>query len=386
MVGSISGGSLCSHFGRKIPLAIVGVIGGVGSSMGAFLPSQYWELILVCRFLVGFSVGLGSSVCPLYVNELAPEARRGALSAVFQICITFGMVIANSITFIMHEHSTLAASSNSAILMHLGTIINVVALVLSLTMPESSVWLAPGASLKSGSPEINDGGSKYGAETDSLLQFGVSDLRGGWAGLFSRRHVKVLLTGIVMAVMLALTGINAVFLYATTLFEKNFKDKKELMSLLLYIFNFVCTIVAAAIVDRFPKKRLLLVGLAIMTVALCLLGVQVQWIAGEAGKWIGFVCLFTYVFGFAFGPGIVFWILVVQVFPESVRSQGSSLINLMQWSENLLLTLVFPLVLKEIDIQFTYWAFAAVSVFSAVCLGILLPGQKKFASLDSLDD
>jgi hypothetical protein len=218
-----------------------------------------------------------------------------------------------------------------------------------------------------------------------LLRHSAADIRGGWRGLVSRQHIRVLLTGIVMAVMVALTGINAIFFYAPTIFENTgFKSQKELMTMLLGVFNFLCTVLAVGIVERVSHKALLVFGLSTQAFSLTLLGIAVQWIPGDIGHWIGFVCMFLNVLGFAVGPGIVFWILVVQIFPESIRSQGASVVNLLQWTENFALSLVYPPIVDAIPIQYTFWFFAVISIVTCVLLSGLLPGKKKLPDLDSL--
>lgn len=92
--------------------------------------------------------GLGSAVCPLYVNELAPESRRGVLSSAFQLTITFGIIVAYLAAYLLHDvvdkNMPVSSAENVAhygLLMHLGTAIGVFCIILSLVMPESAVWL-----------------------------------------------------------------------------------------------------------------------------------------------------------------------------------------------------------------------------------------------------
>jgi hypothetical protein len=113
------------------------------------LDSSFYCSISYSLFVFSFvSQGLGSAVCPLYVNELAPESRRGMLSSVFQLTITFGIIVAYLAAFLMHDvvdmNMPVSAAENVAhysLLMHLGSAIGVFCVILALAMPESAIWL-----------------------------------------------------------------------------------------------------------------------------------------------------------------------------------------------------------------------------------------------------
>lgn len=82
----------------------------------------------------------------------------------------------------------------------------------------------------------------------------------------------------------------------------------------------------------------------------------------------GFVALGFYVFGYAAGPGVCFWVMLTDVFPSHIAAQGASLINLQQWTENLILTFIFPVVVQYTDIAVGFFFFHVVAL---VCFGVL---------------
>src|SRR3712207_1586563 len=77
VVGALSGGPLSDRVGRRPTALLAALIFGAGALAVAFAPSV--AFIIFGRFLLGLGVGLASMIVPLYIAEIAPAARRGAL-------------------------------------------------------------------------------------------------------------------------------------------------------------------------------------------------------------------------------------------------------------------------------------------------------------------
>ena len=90
VIGALSGGPLTDRFGRRPAVLVAAVIFGLGALAVAFAPSV--AFIILGRFLLGLGVGLASMIVPLYIAEIAPAARRGALVSLNQLMITIGIL------------------------------------------------------------------------------------------------------------------------------------------------------------------------------------------------------------------------------------------------------------------------------------------------------
>jgi len=100
--------------------------------------------------------------------------------------------------------------------------------------------------------------------------------------------------------------------------------------------------------------------------------------ASSVASWLSFAGLFVFLFGFAIGPGGVFWVLVNEVFEISVRASGSSLVNLQQWTENLILTAAFPWLVEHVPSGYLFLSFAIIIFVGMVVLAVFLKERKKF--------
>merc|ERR1711970_1683797 len=85
-------GTMNDRFGRYKTLWVGMVIFFLGASLQT--AANDWPMLMAGRVIAGMSVGILSSVVPVYIGELAPAHLRGGLGSLFQVGITFGAVFA----------------------------------------------------------------------------------------------------------------------------------------------------------------------------------------------------------------------------------------------------------------------------------------------------
>ena len=90
--GALSIGALSDRFGRKKLLILAAILFLLGSGMCA--GSTGFLMMVVARIILGLAVGAASALTPAYLAELAPKERRGSLSTLFQLMVTFGILLA----------------------------------------------------------------------------------------------------------------------------------------------------------------------------------------------------------------------------------------------------------------------------------------------------
>jgi len=169
--------------------------------------------------------------------------------------------------------------------------------------------------------------------------------------------IKGFTTETILALILQMTGINAVMFYGPLIISQAggfFKENNNLLNIGIGFFNFVFTILAAALVERLGRKPLMITGTSILSLSLIVLGIifipglKAILTANPINLGIAvFVCLIIYIFGFEIGPGCLFWVLVNENFPKEhskYKETAATYANVLQWILNLLVSSLYPLV------------------------------------------
>ncbi len=89
--GAMCAGFLSDRFGRRKVLFLCAVLYGVSGVLSA-IPRSFVEF-LAARFISGLGIGASSMICPVYIAELAPAAKRGRLGSLFQFGIVIGIFL-----------------------------------------------------------------------------------------------------------------------------------------------------------------------------------------------------------------------------------------------------------------------------------------------------
>lgn len=96
MFGAALGAMICgwasAKFGRRKCLMVSAVI-FILASVGCALSNSIHMLIL-WRFILGISIGIASTIAPLYISEIAPEKKRGSMVSTYQLMVTIGVLLA----------------------------------------------------------------------------------------------------------------------------------------------------------------------------------------------------------------------------------------------------------------------------------------------------
>jgi len=185
-----------------------------------------------------------------------------------------------------------------------------------------------------------------------------------------------MLIGLMLAVTLQLTGINAIINFAPSIFEAaglGSDDAQLIATVGVGAWNFITTFGALFLVERVGRRPLILGGLAIMTAANVIAGVLFIWSTNNIAGILSIPVVFVFIAGFEISIGSLFWPLLTEIFPARVRDAGASLMNGIQSFFSILLALFF-LPLSELIGQFTvFWIFALVGIVCFVFLWFKLP-------------
>src|SRR5690606_39639995 len=115
-------------------------------------------------------------------------------------------------------------------------------------------------------------------------------------------------------------------------------------SVYIGLANFLFTILAMSVIDRFGRKRLLLIGALGMTIFLVLTAAAFS--QPQVANPYVIVYLVGFIAFFAFSQGAVIWVFISEIFPNRVRSQGSSLGSFTHWVMAAVISWLFPIIVE----------------------------------------
>jgi len=379
--GAAVGGQLADRLGRRRLILIAAIVFFVGSFTMAVAPNV--PVLVAGRLIDGVAIGFASIVGPLYISEIAPPAIRGGLTSLNQLMVTTGILLSYFVNYAFADAGAwrwmLGAGMVPAVVLAIGI----------LKMPESPRWLfehgrkdearAVLKRTRSGGVEEELGEIEETVETQS--ETGVRDLLAPWLR-------PALVVGLGLAVFQQITGINAVIYYAPTILEST--GLGNVASILATVgigtINVVMTVVAIMLVDRVGRRRLLLVGVGGMVATLAVLG-TVFYLPGLGGGLgiIATISLMLFVSFFAIGLGPVFWLLISEIYPLSVRGSAMGVVTVANWGANLLVSLTFPVLTDGVGTSATFWLFGLCSLVGLVFVYRFVP-ETKGRTLEAIED
>ncbi len=337
VIGALLSGLFARFLGRKKSLVFAGLIFTVASLVSATLPS--FALLSVCRFILGFGVGVASFITPLYLSETAPASIRGSMGTLFQLMITIGIFLI-SVTNVFIARIFVDSSVALPLMFLVISAFAVLMLLGSLFLPESPRWLMlkgkKGQAMKvlrrtfSSEKEVE-------VEINEIEQ--VLAEKHSVKALLKGNFIKILLIGIVLQMFQQLVGINVMIYYAPTIF--GFAGMKGLIAMMTVpTVNMLFTFPAIYLVEKWGRKKLLYVGAVIMMISMIAAGLAFESI-GNAGdpsligsipKDVLLAAVIVYIFGFAFSWGPVAWLVCSEIFPLKGREVGMTITTMVNWT------------------------------------------------------
>jgi sugar porter (SP) family MFS transporter len=370
ILGALFSGIPAKKYGRKKVLQVVAILFIIAALGCAFVSA--WGLFICFRIIGGLAVGASSVVAPMYISEISPAGLRGRLAGSFQVNIVAGIVVAY-LTNYLFTHLQLADSWRWM----LGVMVvpSVVFSILLLGIPESPRWLILNNKEAAALPILQRLGELNISAAVSTIRESVREHQ---ESLFQRRYSKPIVYAMLLAMFNQLSGINAILYYAPRIFALAGFSKAQSFSQPIYIgvANLIFTLLAMTIIDKFGRKKLLIVGSLGMIVFLSL----TAW--AFSGDLSGNNHLLFYLIGFiaffAFSQGAVIWVFISEIFPNAVRSQGGSLGSSTHWIMAWIITTVFPWIVEG-KAMGGYWSFvffAVMMLLQLVFIWRLMPETK----------
>ena len=437
IIGAAIAGWLSQTFGRKKALFVaaglflLAAIGSAWPEIGFHMPSagdhSFVYHFVFYRIIGGIGVGIASMVSPMYIAEIAPPDKRGSLVGLNQFAIIFGMLVVYFVNYFIAKqgdaewlHTTGWRWMFASLAIPSG-----IFFLLLFIAPETPRWLVmKGYTQKAegilsklvgsamAKQEISEIQQSFDKEESISMKpyyrFMITWLILFVIGIISLSLMKIssaleismivsfiialylpiksygfaiIMTGVMLSAFQQFVGINVVLYYAPEIFKSmgSGTDSALLQTIIVGIINLTFTVLAIMTVDKFGRKPLLITGALVMAVSMLGLGTS---FSQELPGSLKLIFMLMYTAGFAMSWGPVCWVMLSEIFPNSVRSSVMSIAVAAQWVSNFLISWTFPIMDKNETLVnafnhgFSYWIYGVLSVLAALFVWKRLPETK----------
>lgn len=374
--GAMFAGTLSDRFGRKKIMLLAGVFFFV-SAIWSGIPYSLFDFI-IARILGGLGVGAASMLCPMYIAEISPAAMRGRLVSLNQFAIVSGMLV------VYFVNALIARAGDEAWNVDFGWrwmfmsegLPALLFFIMLLFVPESPRWLT-----EMGRPSealqilARVGGAEHAQKEFQEIQTAIAGESSDIRQLFHPGMRMALLIGIGLAVLQQITGINVILYYAPEIFKSAGLASSTAISdtVIIGAVNMIFTIVAIAVVDRFGRKPLLLIGCVGMGLSLYLVGRAFG--AEQYDSKLVLIYILAYVASFAMALGPVVWVVIAEIFPTKIRGRAMSVATVCLWIACFLVSQFFPYMLEKLAGS-VFWVYAVLCVITFIFVLALVPETK----------
>ncbi|KAL7315152.1 Bifunctional purine biosynthesis protein PurH [Mucor circinelloides] len=416
LIASLFGGGIQEKYGRRFTI----IVNNAGFIIGSLLCSVavHQAMFIIGRILCGLSCGLGSLVVPTYIGEVSTIKGRGTMGSCNQFLVVIGILLASCIGLPLAKvplwRINYAITAFPAIFQ----------VFMMPTCAESPRWLVSVNRIDEARVTLQKlrGDARIDQEFYEMVQ-GVQGtvaanamLRGGDEGLkvtddkasgsfdnnqeekgdneqeshevMSMLDVmrdpvmrRIGFTVFVHHIIQQLSGMNAVMYYSSNIFLLAFngsENMSQIMAIVTTIVNFVATIFAVCVIDRFGRRPLLLIAEAGTCIFSVLLVIGYK--TNTPGLLIASV--FLYVASFAVGIGPIPWLITSEMTPTYAASSVGAASTCINWCMNFLIGQVFPVIFAAIQ----GWSFLIFAVICALafCFTFFALPETKGRSLESI--
>lgn len=400
VLGSLLSGISASRLGRRNSLRLAAVLFFI-SAIGSYYPEMlFFEYgkpdmgLLIAfnlyRIIGGIGVGLASAVCPMYIAEIAPSNIRGTLVSCNQFAIIFGMLVVYFVNFrIMGSHQNPVILKDAAGLLSVSpdsdmwsvmegwrymfvseaypAILFAILLFFVPKTPRFLVMVNQDQKAYAILEKVN--GASKAKEILSEIKATATEKT---EKLFTY-GVTVIVIGILLSVFQQAIGINAVLYYAPRIFESAGAEGGGMMqTVIMGVVNILFTLVAVFTVDKFGRKPLLIIGsigmaLGAFAVAIC------DQLAIKGLVPVLSVIVYAAFFMMSWGP--ICWVLIAEIFPNTIRGKAIAIAVAFQWIFNYIISSTFP-ALYDFSPMFAYSLYGVICVLAAIFVWRWVPETK----------
>ena len=399
--GSLIAGALGDRYGRKPVLLLSAALFAISSVLTGWATS--FLAFIVWRIVGGVAIGLSSNISPLYIAEVSPAAHRGRLVSLNQFAIVVGILLAQIVNW--QIAAPLPAHASPEVLLAswnvqrgwrwMFTAVAAPALIFlaaSFAIPESPRWLLLRGRIEQAVKVLRkiSGSDDYAATEKAVILSSqhnaaehATDQPKHGHGLLRPDARKVLIIGIVLAVLQQWSGINILFNYAEEVYRAAGLGANQIFLdiVITGAINLLFTSVSMAFVDRIGRRPLMLIGCCGIGISHLLAGLAYR--TGLRGIPV-LVLTLCAIACYAMTLAPLTWVLIAEIFPNRLRSLGVSIAVAALWISSFALTYSFPFIEHALSSAGAFFLYGAICLAGAVFVFLFVP-ETKGRSLEEIE-
>ena len=450
MFAMLFSGRLSDLYGRKKMLIFVAFLYAISAVLSAMASS--YEMLYLARIIGGIAFGAALVLAPMYIAEISTAENRGKLVSLQQLNIVFGFFAAFLSNYFFNKYNTsdttfLTDESVWRWMLGVELLPALCYFIFLFFIPKSPRWLYLNENFEEAKKVLNKihGAERGGQEIIAIEKNIHTDKNKAPLKIkdLLKPSLRFIIIGLVVGVLQQITGINAVYFYATSIFEQTGigTDAAFSSGVLLSTISVIFTFVAIYLIDKMGRRPLLLIGTAGIAVSLllCAYGFNeatyklsteninqlefsesqkllpfadkvyesdiafkndLKVVLGnkiyskndgailEAATTINATLILIGILGFiacfAFSLGPVMWVLLSELYPLKYRGLAIGVIAFVNSLISSLVQLIFPWELSNLGNSLTFFIFGMIALFGFFLMIKILP-ETRGKSLEEIE-
>jgi SP family galactose:H+ symporter-like MFS transporter len=392
LIGAVLGAALSGRvsdiLGRKKVIIAASVIFALGALATGAAPNI--SLLVTGRIIIGLAIGIASFSVPMYISEISPTRKRGALVTMNQLMITIGILVSYISDYLIAND---ANPFSWRWMFYIGLIPALILFIGMFFVPETPRWLIGRGREEEGRKVLNK------VEEPDLVEEAIRKIKAdiaresesaGYREVFKPWLRTALFIAVGIMFFQQFTGINTIIYYSPKIFKMAGIESNTLTilpSILLGTVNVLFTVVSIMLLDKLGRRPLYFIGLIGMIAGLVGVGLSFffEESLGSSLKYFTVASMFIYIIFFAVSLGPLGWLIISEVFPLKVRGVGMSLGSLSNWLFNGIVAFTFLKLVNALSPAGAFWLYAALGILGIIWGRRFIP-ETKGITLEKIED
>ncbi|WP_373824899.1 MFS transporter, partial [Bacteroides heparinolyticus] len=192
----------------------------------------------------------------------------------------------------------------------------------------------------------------------------------------------VIFIGIMLSVFQQAVGINAVLYFAPRIFHTMGMGNPMIQTVIMGVINILFTLLAVFTVEKWGRKPLLISGSIGMAIGAC--GVALCNLVTGLPSILPVISIMVYSASFMFSWGPICWVLIAEIFPNTIRGAAVAIAVAFQWIFNFIVSSTFVPMYNmrlgemgdKFGHMFAYALYGVICVVAAIFVWKLVPETK----------